>query len=85
MAANALINDSRLCSQNGRVMRPREEAIRAIQMIIIIIKVRKRFFPLLTLIAADLQSTALIIGVGGVTGSPRWGAICILANDNDSH
>ena len=24
MAANALINDSRLCSQNGRVMRPRE-------------------------------------------------------------
>ena len=45
MAANALINDSRLCSQNGRVMRPREEAIRAIQMIIIIIRVCKRFFP----------------------------------------
>jgi hypothetical protein len=45
MAANALINDSRLCSQNGRVMRPREEAIRAIQMIIIIIKVCKGFFP----------------------------------------
>jgi hypothetical protein len=43
MTANALINDSRLCSQNGRVMRPREEATRAIQMIIIIINKCKCF------------------------------------------
>ena len=43
MAANALINDSRLCSQNGTVMRPREEAIRAIQMIIIIISMCRCF------------------------------------------
>ena len=85
MAANALINDSRLCSQNGRVMRPREEAIRAIQMIIIIIRVCKRFFPKLTLIAAHLQSTPSITGGGGVTDSPSWIVIWVVANDNDSH
>ena len=54
MAATVLINDSRLCSQNGRVMRPRGEATQAIEMIIIIINDASVSCPLIALVVEEL-------------------------------
>ena len=54
MVATVLINDSRLCSQNARLMRPRGEANKAIQMIIIIINDATVSCPLIALVGAWL-------------------------------